>query len=167
MSEEISNLKDLHISNDEHQQPMTKGKNGIPNQSMTKPITVDANTGEVIVKKFTGKQRIRKGQSQEQYEAELQHFYEVEKGPVRTNIGWMSSWEEFERNLNGLDLEIKHNRLILMSFLHRWYYLRDYASCLKACNEIQLKYKTLNYDEKKMKREINEINYIIEKCSNK
>ena len=165
MSEDIPSLKELHISDD--QQPTTKGKNGIPNQSITKPITVNANTGEVIVKKFTGKQRIRKGQTQEQYDAELKHFYEIEKGPVRTNIGWMSTWDKFNENLNDLDLEIKHNRLILMSFLHRWYYLRDYSACLKACNEIQLKYKNLQYSEKKMKREIDEINYIIDKCSNK
>ncbi|CAB4255781.1 similar to Saccharomyces cerevisiae YPL108W Cytoplasmic protein of unknown function [Maudiozyma barnettii] len=170
MSQELAGFKDLKISevstqNKSSDEVVLKGKSGIPNQSMTKPITVDSNTGEVIVKKFTGKQRIRKGQSLEQYEEQLQHFYDVEKGPTVTPIGWLASNEKFQSSLDTLDLEVKHNRLLLMGFIHRWYYNRDYSLCLKACNEIQQKYKTIKYSEKKMKREIDELKYVMEKCS--
>ncbi|SMN21187.1 similar to Saccharomyces cerevisiae YPL108W Cytoplasmic protein of unknown function [Maudiozyma saulgeensis] len=167
MSQELAGFKDLKVSIEKNSSndKISNGKNGIPNQSITKPITVDSNTGEVIVKTVTGKKRIRKGQSLEQYEEQLQHFYEVEKGPTWTPIGWMDSNEKFENSLNTLDLEIKHNRLLLMGFIHRWYYNRDYLICLKACNEIEQKYKTLQYSEKKMKREIDELDHVIKKCT--
>ncbi|KOH52656.1 YPL107Wp protein [Saccharomyces cerevisiae] len=53
---------------------------GEKDQSVTKPISLDGRTGEVIVRKSTGKTKIRKGQTEEEYTQQLQHYFEVEQG---------------------------------------------------------------------------------------
>lgn len=160
MSLEVPELEKLHIAGSGS--GAGRGKAGVPNQAITKPITVNSDTGEVIVKKSTGKQRVRKGQDVEQYREQLRHFYEVEKGPTVTPEGWMTP-QGFDEMINTLDLENKHNRLVIMGFIHRWYYNREYITCLKHCKIIQEKYNSLKVI-KVMKKEFDELQYIANKC---
>ena len=137
---------------------------GVPNQSVTKPITLNAETAEVIVKTSSGKPRIRKGQTEEQFQEQLDHFLNVEGGPVRTPMGWMST-NKFNELLDDetFDLEVKHNRLVLMGFIHRFYYNREYQSCLQCCEKVAERYTTLAC-RKKMTKELEELDYIVENC---
>lgn len=137
---------------------------GVPNQAIGKPVTVDAATGEVIVKKFTGKERVRKGQTQEQYEEQLGQFCSVEGGPANTPVGWMDKDGAFAAAVAEQDLEVKHSRLVLMGFVHKAYYEKQYAKCLELCETVNKSYALLECGQKRMKREYDELAYIAQKC---
>ncbi|CCD25074.1 uncharacterized protein NDAI_0E02570 [Naumovozyma dairenensis CBS 421] len=148
----------------------TRNTNGIKDQAVTKPESLNATTGEVLVKKSTGKSRVRKGQTEEQYQTQLYEYFELEEGPIRTEVDWMNnikepddilSWEKF-------DLEVKHARLVLNGVCYRLYFQRRYKECLEFGTKLLDLYKPYNENHKnKLKKEIDELEYMQKQCLSK
>lgn len=134
--------------------------NGVKNQSITKPISLDETSGEVVVRKATGKSKIRKGQSDEEYQNQLHQYFEVEKGPKRTEIGWMDT-ADYKTVIKDSEnsLQLKGTRQKLSGFCERLYYQRKYAECASLCDELLPKYEPFN-KKNKIKREIEELEYM-------
>lgn len=130
-------------------------KNGAKNQSITKPVSLDENSGEVLVRKGTGKTKVRKGQSEEEYQNQLYQYFQVEGGPKRTEIGWMDNVDPLEL-LKDCKFEEKLTRQKLSDFCRRLYYRRDYAKCADLCDELIERYQPLN-KKNKIAREIQEL----------
>ncbi|CCF58221.1 hypothetical protein KAFR_0E00670 [Kazachstania africana CBS 2517] len=146
-----------------------KKHNGTKDQVITKPIQSNDGTGEVVVKKSTGKLKVRKGQTEEQYQEQLAHFNDVEKGPVVTDINWMDQYDNDPLKFQSEsvlfnDLTVKHNRLVLTGFIHRLYYQKNYQDCYKFASMVKDKYTSLSC-HKKMKKEFEELDYILTNCS--
>lgn len=136
--------------------------NGIKNQSITKPISLDDASGEVMVRRATGKSRVRKGQSNEEYQQQLHEYFDVEKGPKRTEIGWMDSLDPMTLLADPKeDLQIKGTRQKLTSFCERFYYQKRYAECAALCDELLPRYQPYN-KKNKIKKEIQELEYMAE-----
>lgn len=132
-------------------------RNGVKNQSITKPISLDDNSGEVLVRKATGKTKVRKGQSDEEYQNQLYQYLEVEGGPKKTDLGWMDN-EDIMSLLQdpNQDFRVKLTRQKLTNFCQRLYYHRDYARCARVCDDLLQKYRPLNR-KNKITREIQEL----------
>ncbi|QLQ81517.1 hypothetical protein HG537_0F02780 [Torulaspora globosa] len=131
--------------------------NGTKNQSITKPISLDENSGEVMVRKATGKMKVRKGQSDEEYQGQLYEYFQVENGPKRTEIGWMDNIDASELLMDCKDcFELKLTRQKLSDLCRRLYYRRDYAKCAELCDELIERYQPLN-KKNKISREIQEL----------
>ncbi|CAI4036771.1 hypothetical protein SMKI_16G0720 [Saccharomyces mikatae IFO 1815] len=137
---------------------------GEKDQSVTKPISLDGRTGEVIVRKSTGKTKIRKGQTEEEYVQQLRHYLQVEKGPVRTEVGWMNEVDPLAEIRDGkYEISNKHQRQVLSGFCHRLFYQRKYEECLNLSNYLLGLFEPFNV-KNKMKRELEELKYMIEQC---
>lgn len=139
--------------------------NGKENQCITKPVPLDAETGEVLVRTSTGKGKVRKGQSEEEYQKQLHEFWDLEKGPAIQSIDWMDKttidevlkWEHF-------DLSIKHTRLVLIGFATRLYYLKQYKECSILVERLEELFKPFN-NKNKIVKEIKELQSIAELCT--
>ncbi|QHS76627.1 uncharacterized protein SPAR_P01620 [Saccharomyces paradoxus] len=137
---------------------------GEKDQSVTKPISLDSRTGEVIVRKSTGKTKIRKGQTEEEYKQQLRHYFKVEEGPVRTKVGWMDEVDLLAEIRDGkYDISNKHQRQVLSGFCHRLFYRRKYEDCLNLSTYLLGLFEPFNV-KNKMKRELEELEYMIEQC---
>ncbi|CUS23929.1 LAQU0S12e03202g1_1 [Lachancea quebecensis] len=141
------------------------GTSGRPNQSVTKPVSLDASTGEVLVRKSTGKTKVRKGQTTDEFERQRSHFFEVERGPVWTPVGWMTSQDPLLKldTDPSSDLEIKQVRQKLASHCHLLYYRKQYADCAGLCESLLLRFEALG-NRKKIQREIDELHHMLERC---
>lgn len=140
--------------------------NGIKNQSITKPLSLDDSSGEVLVRKATGKSKVRKGQSEEEYQGQLHQYFEVEQGPKRTDIGWMDKVDPMALlNDPEKDLQIKNTRQKLTSFCQRLYYQKRYAECAALCDELLPRYEPFN-KKNKIKRELEELEYMAQQSKN-
>lgn len=137
--------------------------NGSKNQSITKPVSTDSITGEVLVRRATGKARVRKGQSQEEYEKQLHEYFVTEGGPIVIEPGYLESIETFDTLLGQSDLTNKQSRLRLLAFPQRFYYKREYQACIDTAT------KYLDKIEKvpKYKRELDELEYLISRSQQK
>lgn len=161
------NLEGLHISvpSAADDGNCIKGPAGRPNGAVTKPIALDASTGEVLVRKSTGKTKVRKGQSTEEYERQRSHFFEVEKGPVWTPVGWMTKEDplvKLDRDPE-FDLTIKQTRQRLTSHCHLLYYRKNYQECSRVCEKLIQRYEALE-NKKKIQKEIDELSTILDRC---
>ncbi|SCU84725.1 LADA_0D03422g1_1 [Lachancea dasiensis] len=143
----------------------TKNGAGRPNQAVTKPISVDPDTGEVIVRKSTGKSKIRKGQSSDEYERQRDHFFNVEKGPVWTPVGWMTKEDPLDRLDKNpeSDIRLKQTRQKLMSHCHLLYYRKQYEDCAQICQTLITRFEVLE-SRKKIQKEIDELAHILQRC---
>ncbi|EDO18602.1 hypothetical protein Kpol_1048p33 [Vanderwaltozyma polyspora DSM 70294] len=142
------------------------GKKGFnKDNAITKPIALDQATGEVQVRKSTGKVKIRKGQSEEEYEKQLDHFFNIEKGPTVTEVNWMDNQDALNLlNTNDeYDITIKQTRQKLTSFCERYYYQRRYEECLTLSQKLLEIFEPLN-TKNKMNRELDELRYMIDHC---
>ncbi|CAI4053233.1 hypothetical protein SKDZ_16G1660 [Saccharomyces kudriavzevii ZP591] len=138
--------------------------NGEKDQSVIKPISLDGRIGEVIVRKSTGKTKIRKGQTEEEYGQQLRHYFQVEEGPVRTEVGWMDKVDPLADIRDGkYDISNKHQRQVLSGFCHRLFYQRKYEQCLNLSSYLLGLFEPFNV-KNKMKRELEELEYMIEQC---
>ncbi|AAS54707.2 AGR217Cp [Eremothecium gossypii ATCC 10895] len=101
------------------------GRDGRPNQAVTLPVALDSATGEVLVRKATGKTRVRKGQTEEQYCEQLQQYFERDGGPECTDEGWL------DRAAPAAAARTKQERQRLAAVYQRLYFLgrrRDAAA---------------------------------------
>lgn len=135
---------------------------GRRNQAITKPITVNDTTGEVLVRKTTGKTKLRKGQSIEDYQEQLRQYFVEEKGPTRTNEKWMDAIEIDDILSKDMDFSLKQTRQRFVSYAQRYYYLREYTKCLQVSDWLLERFMPLN-KKNKMVREIDELKYMISK----
>ena len=139
----------------------TNGKKG---QAVTKPIFLDASTGEVLVSKSTGKAKVRKGQTEEEYVNQLHHYFNVENGPTVTGEKWMDGndpWDFIKQNDEN-DITLKQTRMKLICFCERYYYQRKYKECLELSTKLKEMFQDIN-KKNKMQREIDELIYLVER----
>lgn len=137
-------------------------RNGVKNQSITKPISLDEKSGEVLVRKATGKTKVRKGQSEEEYQNQLYDYFQVQEGPKRTEIGWMNNVEPMDLVKDpSVQLELKPTRQTLSNFCQRFYYRREYSRCAELCDELIHRYQAFN-KKNKITREIQELELMAE-----
>lgn len=143
--------------------------NLVPAQTGTGPatstITVDGITGEVTVRKASGKVKVRKGQSKEEYEDQLHEYFQLNNGPRKTEEKWMDEVDPL-RLLREKDLTIKLNRQSLTNFCERLYYQRRYQECLRLSQELLRRYKGVD-EKNKMQREIEELEYMVQRSMSK
>ncbi|AGO14072.1 AaceriAGR217Cp [[Ashbya] aceris (nom. inval.)] len=90
---------------------------GRPNQAVTLPVALDSSTGEVLVRKATGKTRVRKGQTEEQYLEQLQQYFVRDGGPELTDEGWL------DRGAPAAPARTKQERHRLAAVYQRLYFL--------------------------------------------
>ncbi|CEP61986.1 uncharacterized protein LALA0_S04e05138g [Lachancea lanzarotensis] len=160
-------LQNLHISVPSAADDVKAVSNssGRPNQALTKPISLNAETGELMVRKSTGKTKIRKGQSSEEYENERNHFFDVEKGPVWTPVGWMMTANEDllakDHSDLGPDLTLKQVRHKLMGYCHLLYYRKRFQDCAQACESLIAQFETVE-SRKRVQKEIDELKGMLE-----
>lgn len=139
--------------------------NGFKNQSMTKPISLDETTGEILVRKATGKTKIRKGQSEEEYQRQLHEYFHVQKGPKRSENGWMDEVEPLDLIQNDEEsIKIKLTRQKLSNFCQRMYYQRKYKDCAELCTVLIQRYQSIN-KKNKILREIQELEYMVHRSN--
>ncbi|KAL6942938.1 hypothetical protein ACO0RG_001908 [Hanseniaspora osmophila] len=121
--------------------PTAGGDPNVPlkNKAVTKPIELDSSTGEVLVRKATGKTKLRKGQSEQEYQ-EQKKIYQDNQGPLRKEEGWFAVTNE---NIP-LDTETqrehcvvdKQKRALLNSRVYYYYYRKDYQMCVKLVSQL-------------------------------
>lgn len=125
-------------------------------------ISVDEQTGGVIVHKSTGKVKVRKGQSKEEYEEQLHDYFHINQGPKRTDERWLDSISTTQL-IEKEDLSVKLTRQALTNCCQRLYYQRKYPQCAHLSLQLLQKYQKLN-KKNKIQREIEELEYLV-KCS--
>ncbi|KAH7588406.1 Uncharacterized protein AO441_002049 [Nakaseomyces glabratus] len=143
--------------------------NGVKDQAITKPVSLDDNTGEVVVRTSTGKSKIRKGQTEEEYRHQLKLYFEDERGPQVTEIGWLDEYivdqdKIFSEESLFHDLSIKHNRQTVSGICHKLYYQRDYENCVSLAQKLRDLFEPYN-TKNKIHRELEELDYMISKCN--
>ncbi|CCE64668.1 hypothetical protein TPHA_0I01640 [Tetrapisispora phaffii CBS 4417] len=158
-------MESLKIDDSNTDNEVFTKQNGKKDQAVTKPIAIDSTTGEVVVRKSTGKAKIRKGQSEEEYQNQLDHYFNVEKGPTITEDNWMDSIDPLDMLNDNIenDLSIKNVRHKLTSFCERYYYYKRYQECYNLAIKLREKYQAIN-KKNKMDREIEGLDYLIDKC---
>lgn len=145
----------------------TLEKNGRKNQAVTKPIALDASTGEVLVRKSTGKTKVRKGQSPEEYAKQKDLFFNEENGPIRTEVGWMDSIDISAMTASKeYDVQLKQVRQKLSSHCHRLYFQRRYQECVVLCETLIELYIPVN-KKNKIQKELEELEYMLQKSKAK
>ncbi|KAL2708424.1 hypothetical protein KLU848_2955 [Kluyveromyces marxianus] len=140
---------------------------GRRNHEPTKPITIDNATGEVLVRKTTGKAKVRKGQSAEEYQEQLRQYFIEEQGPTKTEEGHLVI-NDFEKSMkdDNLNFTLKQDRQRMISYAEKFYYNRDYLDCLKVSETLLTAFEPFN-KKNKMLRELEELKYMIEKSKSK
>ncbi|SCW03658.1 LAFE_0G15324g1_1 [Lachancea fermentati] len=163
-SSRVANFMMSAIPND---QMLSVAKPGQKNQSVTKPISLDSATGEVLVRKSTGKAKIRKGQPEDEYERQKAHFFEVENGPLRTEANQKGPNDLLKKLENPLDddLTLKQTRQRFTSECHRLYFKKEYRNCAAACRRLIELYESL--ENKRILKEIDELSYMLNKSEEK
>lgn len=116
------------------------------------------STGEVTVKKGSGKTKVRKGQTDEEYEHQKNEFRAT--GPVLNTKTWLE-----ELDLSKIDPNVKSDRAKLENLTERLYFKRDYAKCLETTVFALKLFESLN--QKKIQNEIEELTYLKDSCSKK
>ncbi|AMD19639.1 HCL512Wp [Eremothecium sinecaudum] len=152
----MSNSAEIPLTTDDPTGILPNTKIGRKNHAITKPITVDAETAEVLVRKPTGKPRLRKGQSEENYQEQLVEFFENSRGPLRTEEGWMDALDID----NTFDITIKQERQKLTAYCQRLYFRGEYAASYAMAMKLLPKYESINH-KNKLEREISELQYIM------
>lgn len=142
--------------------------NGVKDQAITKPIALDGTSGEVVVRTSNGKNKVRKGQTHDEYQEQLAMYFEQEGGPQVTEPLWMDKYagtdEIFAADSLFKDLSIKHNRQTVSGICHRMYYRRQYKQCLELCKKLRTMYEPYN-TKNKIHRELEELDYMVERCA--
>ncbi|AET40940.1 uncharacterized protein Ecym_7088 [Eremothecium cymbalariae DBVPG len=138
-------------------------KDGRKNSAITSPIVLDDYTGEVLVKKATGKSKIRKGQSEEDYQDQLVQFFQCGQGPVRTEVGWM---DKLCLENHNYDISIKQERQKLTSYCQRLYFNKKFHESHEFALKLLELYRPMD-KKNKMVKEIEELEYIIKNSKEK
>lgn len=81
---------------------------------------------------------------------------------MQTPEGWMSQdvMNASEKN----DLSLKQNRLVLLNWAYKMYYLGEWDKCDKYCLHLKDLFGPYNLGKKKIQKEMEELDYMIEKC---
>jgi len=136
----------------------TSTANDNNNNNSSSNQTIDSTTGEVLVKKGSGKTKVRKGQTDEEYQQQLQQFRS--SGPVLNTKTWLE-----EIDLTKIDPNVKSDRAKLENLTERLYFKRDYVKCLETTDYALKLFNDLN--KKKIQNEIEELIYLKDSCLKK
>ncbi|KAL6947160.1 hypothetical protein ACO0QE_002032 [Hanseniaspora vineae] len=152
--------------------PTAGGDPKVPlkNKAVTRPIELDPSTGEVLVRKATGKTKLRKGQSEEEYQ-EQKKIYQNNQGPIRKEEGWLAITNE---NIP-LDTETqrehcivdKQKRALLNSRVYYYYYKKDYQVCAKLVSQLLDLYTSDPKFVKLCKKDIHDLRDVHSLCTSK
>lgn len=115
------------------------------------------NDGAVMVKKGSGKTKVRKGQTEEAYQIQKKQFEET--GPLVNTLTWLE-----ELDLEKLNPQLKTDRAKIEHLAERLYYKREYSKCLEISTKALDLFKDLN--KSKIKNEIEELEYLHLQCQN-
>lgn len=103
-------------------------------RNVTIPVTLDSTTGEVSVKKASGKVKVRRGQTPQEYETQRDQFWAEDSQEIDgLGLGWMGSI-----NLDDLlsrDMLIKQERQKVVDYLSWLYYHGRTDECLQLIKE--------------------------------
>lgn len=113
------------------------------------------NDGEVLVSKGSGRLKVRKGQTEEEFQEQMVRFSE---GPVVNTMQWLE-----EVDYKGIDPTVKSDRLKLENLAQMLYYKRQYDECLKVVETGLELFKDL--PRKRVQTEWAELEYLKEKCT--
>lgn len=103
-------------------------------RNVTIPVTLDSNTGEVSVKKASGKVKVRRGQTPQEYEAQRDQFWEEDSHEVDgLSLGWMSKINM--QDLLSHDMLVKQERQKVVDYLSWLYYHGKTEECLQLIQE--------------------------------
>lgn len=94
-------------------------------KNVTTPVTLNNETGEVIVKKASGKIKVRTGQTVEDYLDQRSQFWQTDsKECTNLNIGWMSENFDIDALLSSIDTlkSSKHKRQRITDYLAWLFY---------------------------------------------
>ncbi|CDR44962.1 CYFA0S16e00518g1_1 [Cyberlindnera fabianii] len=124
--------------------------------SLTGQDKTQVNDAQILVSKGSGRVKVRKGQTEEEFQEQKRDFQET--GPVLNTLTWLE-----ENDLNDIDPTKKSDRLKLENLAQRLYYKREYSECLKVA-ELGLElFKDI--PKKRIQNEWDELVYLQEKCS--
>jgi uncharacterized protein YkuJ len=132
-------------------------------QTQTKSLTIGKdkttlNDGEVLVSKGSGKIKVRKGQTEDEYQKQKEQF--EKEGPVINTLKWLE-----DVDIGTLDPLAKSDRLKLENLSQMLYYKRQYQECLKVVNAGIDLFKDL--PRKRIQTEWSELEYLKEQCEKK
>ncbi|ODV76064.1 uncharacterized protein CYBJADRAFT_6405 [Cyberlindnera jadinii NRRL Y-1542] len=116
------------------------------------------NNGEVLVSKGSGKLKVRKGQTEDEFEVQRRQF--AKEGPVINTLDWLEKIE-----YDKIDPEVKSDRLKLENLSQNLYYKRQYARCLEVVECGLTLFKDL--PRKRIQTEWSELEYLREQCTKK
>lgn len=139
------------------------------------PKQMSYNNGESIMKKSSGLMKVRKGQSEEEYNVQKEEFWA--SGPVVQTASYvtdiLTKYSEMEdKDKVPLSEADKILRERVIHGLERLYFQRDYTRCLNSVDDIisNLKLDGVDLNAKKnknLKRIVNELHFISNRCIDK
>lgn len=116
------------------------------------------NDGAVLVKKGSGKVKVRKGQTEEAYQIQKTQFQE--SGPVINTSTWLE-----ELDLSNINPDVKTDRNLIEHLAERLYFKKEYTKCLEVSSKALDLFKDLN--RSKIKNEIEQLEYLQTNCLKK
>lgn len=109
----------------------------------------------MTVVKQSGKSKVRSGQTEEQYQQQLDNF-RTTGAKIDTEDGLLKA------ELSDVDPEIKPDRMRIEYKIQQLYYQRRYKEALELATETLELFKPSG---KKSKNEVGELEYVIEQCT--
>lgn len=136
------------------------------------------NDGESVYKRASGLIRLRKGQTEEEFQSQRNEF--LTGGPLVQNHTFVTDYVEkvIQTELPCSDFSIteqpKYKREFILHGLERLYFQRDYEQCLEEINKIRNNINLMNPNldlnakkNKNLKRILSELNQMADKCIEK
>lgn len=104
-------------------------------ETVAKVEDLKIDDGEVLVKKNSGKVKIRKGQTEEAFQEQLEDFQK--QGPTVNEIGWLR-----DQSLDQVNVNDKVSVTKYLHLLELLYYKRQYRECSTLCKDFILRFTT-------------------------
>lgn len=148
-----------------------------PNTNIQLPKQMAYNNGESVVKKSSGLIRIRKGQSETEFNSQKEAFWIT--GPVVQNHTFLTQYVENLLNNEGdnnpdILQKSKNQRENMLHALERLYFQRNFEQCLDDIQKIKNNVNSNNPDlnlnlktNKNLKRILNELDNMEKMCIEK
>ncbi|SSD60911.1 uncharacterized protein SCODWIG_02672 [Saccharomycodes ludwigii] len=158
------------------------------NIKVIKPIEISPNTGEVLVRKSTGKTKLRKGQSQVDYLKQKHKYLEIDGGPtVKEENYLLNSTFELVHLVTSLEPALakegvvdtqekcdllvktfsdKQQRALLNYLCNSFYYQKKYSDCYSLASKLVKSYHVID-TKNRLKKEIEELERLCTRAKDK
>lgn len=135
---------------------------------VTTPVTLNQETGAVAVKKSSGKVKIRRGQTQEEYLRQREQFWQNDvENCTGLDLGWRSHGGGGAPEVT--DWTDKQERTKVLDHLTWLYYHGERKQCLKLIQtQVWNQFDTLNTIpplRNKLKKEMGLLQCLLDQCS--